>query len=146
MSGILGAGSKSGKIGQTELEYEEGNWTPTNNGGNTGFCGQYGRYVRVGKVVHVTTYFALDNSGIGDTAMLGGLPYPATDDTNAHYALQGHFQFIHDQSANDKWHVMCRFRPGDAFLHFYKSGNNTAFVEHEIDNESIGLSGTYMIN
>ena len=30
MSGIIGgAGSKSGIIGQTELDYEEGEWTPT---------------------------------------------------------------------------------------------------------------------
>ena len=35
MSGIVGgAGSKSGVIGQTEIDYEEGSWVPNNNGGS----------------------------------------------------------------------------------------------------------------
>ena len=51
MSGIIGgAGSKSGVIGTTELDYEEGTWTPIGAGSATWGNG-YGQYVKIGKMV-----------------------------------------------------------------------------------------------
>ena len=55
MSGIIGgAGSKSGVIGETELTYEEGDWTPTYRG-SAYIAGTVtidkGYYIRIGNFV-----------------------------------------------------------------------------------------------
>ena len=73
MSEIVGsAESKSGIIGQTELDYEEGNWTPTFS--NThGTHAPVGRYIKIGKIVHCWGWI-LTQSGTSGTAF-GGLPF-----------------------------------------------------------------------
>ncbi len=57
MSGIVGgAGSKSGVIGQTELDYEEGTWTPSDSHNMT-ISGTFtGYYVKVGKLITLSWY------------------------------------------------------------------------------------------
>ena len=58
MSGIINsAGSKSGIIGQTELDYEEGTWTPTVDSGT--LTGVSGVYTKIGN--KVTVKFNLAN-------------------------------------------------------------------------------------
>ena len=49
MSGIIGAGSRSGVINETELDYEEGTWTPTMQDGGSSF----GYYTKIGNVVYI---------------------------------------------------------------------------------------------
>ena len=63
MSGIIGgAGSKSGVIGTTELDYEEGTWTPAlSNGACTGTS----YYVKIGN--NVTVYGKITHSSDGDS-------------------------------------------------------------------------------
>ena len=68
MSGIIGgAGSKSGVIGTTELDYEEGTWDATYTGASaTGTAGgRTGRYTKIGNVVvaYVSLYSASTVSG-----------------------------------------------------------------------------------
>ena len=56
MSGIINsAGSKSGVIGTTELDYEEGTWTATMSGASGGNPGgtSTGHYVKTGKVCQI---------------------------------------------------------------------------------------------
>jgi hypothetical protein len=69
MSGIIGgAGSKSGVIGETEIDYEEGDWTPT--GSNLG--SPVGIYTKIGNLVYVDGMIIPD----GDTSsVFGGLPF-----------------------------------------------------------------------
>ena len=51
MSGIIGgAGSKSGVIGTTEIDYEEGTWTPTYLHGTIGTTNN-ARYIKIGSQV-----------------------------------------------------------------------------------------------
>ena len=110
MSGIIGgAGSQSGVIGETELDYEEGSWTPTNNGGTVGVTVSYARYIKIGKVVHLTMFISLDGTGDGGAMELGGLPFPNTNVTNAHYAWSMHHN---GTSIGDGDHVIGRFRQG----------------------------------
>ena len=72
MSGnIGGAGSKSGTIGRTELDYEEGTWTPVC--GTVGFGYQDGTYAKVGNLVHVSMYGQWNASGTPGT--ITGLPF-----------------------------------------------------------------------
>ena len=64
MSGIVGgAGSKSGIIGETEIEYEEGTWTPKDTDGNG--SNQYGMYTRIGNLV--TLYFSFSTAAATGT-------------------------------------------------------------------------------
>jgi hypothetical protein len=75
MSGIINsAGSKSGVIGTTELDYEEGDWTPT--GTAMGVC--TGRYIKVGKQVSCWGLLSKDGAATSRTAW-GGLPFTAHD-------------------------------------------------------------------
>ena len=82
MSGIVGgAGSKSGVIGTTELDYEEGTWTPAFNrqfGGEiTATQDNYAEYVKVGNLVTLSvniTLSSVTDSGSGYT-WIGGAPF-----------------------------------------------------------------------
>ena len=81
MSGVIGgAGSKSGIIGQTELDYEEGTFTPV-LGGHSGTSGQSygaqaGSYIKIGKMVTVTCMTSLNNKGtVSGNAVVSGFPY-----------------------------------------------------------------------
>jgi len=83
MSGLIGsAGSKSGKIGETELDYETGTWTAAFSDGtnaltphsnavyNTGF------YTKIGNLCHISGYFV--TSGIGSASgdlRITGIPF-----------------------------------------------------------------------
>ena len=77
MSGIVGgAGSKSGIIGETELEYEEGTWTPTN--GNA-LQSASGTYIRIGNIVHCSFYL-LANASNATTGDMAGLPFTSNSE------------------------------------------------------------------
>ena len=89
MSGIVGgAGSKSGIIGQTELDYEEGTWSPTFLGASSNptqsYARQYGDYKKVGKIVTVSFNVETSASGISagsGSCMIGGLPFTTSNST-----------------------------------------------------------------
>ena len=72
MSGIIGgAGSKSGVISETEIDYEEGDWTPGTTG--TGYASAEGTYTKVGRVVSCT--FNITGGGSDSTGDSTGLPF-----------------------------------------------------------------------
>ena len=82
MSGIIGgAGSKSGIIGQTELDYEEGTFTaiPADSSGNVDTTDQVvGQYTKVGRMV--TIQFGKSNvetTGLTSTDIfrVNGMPF-----------------------------------------------------------------------
>tara|TARA_R110000824_G_C15068558_1_gene663153 strand:+ start:512 stop:985 length:474 start_codon:yes stop_codon:yes gene_type:complete len=69
MSGIIGSvGSKSGVIGTTSIDYEEGSWTPTINGVSSSptqsYAYQVGRYTKTGNLVYATCSVEFSASGI----------------------------------------------------------------------------------
>jgi len=81
MSGVLGgAGSKSGVIGTTELDYEEGEWSPqlsdgsnnaTMNSGSTG-----GSYIKIGKTINLFGRCTTSSLGsVSGSVRITGLPY-----------------------------------------------------------------------
>ena len=87
MSGILNTvGSKSGVIGQTELDYEEGTFTPKLNGVSGGAVG--GFYTKIGNSVTITCYWDTDTNSLTDThvpsgthAYINNLPFISKDVT-----------------------------------------------------------------
>lgn len=63
-------------------DYEEGSWTPTiSNSGSVSYVVQYGRYVKVGRVVTIVGKISV--TGASGSASLdpfiGGLPFAAVD-------------------------------------------------------------------
>ena len=61
-------------------DYEEGAWTPTVSfgGGTSGISYNYnsGRYVKIGKMIHIQCYVAFSAKGSSNgTAKIGGLPF-----------------------------------------------------------------------
>ena len=73
MSGIVGgAGSKSGIIGETELDFEEGTWTPSYSNVDTSI--NAGFYTKIGRVVTISGHLACTSSG-GSGGIISGLPF-----------------------------------------------------------------------
>ena len=65
MSGLISsAGSRSGIIGTTELDYEEGTWTPGLSTGNESgtWSSCLGKYIKVGN--QVTIWWKISGSGM----------------------------------------------------------------------------------
>ena len=81
MSGIVGgAGSKSGVIGTTELDYEEGVWVPTHANSGTEHAQNDGSYVKIGRSVICQGWVFADGGSAG--IVFWGLPFiPSTNDT-----------------------------------------------------------------
>jgi hypothetical protein len=108
MSGIANsAGSKSGVIGTTELDYEEGEWTPTIiDGSNATFSGQLypSSYVKIGRLVTVNFSKTFNNGANTSTLSIGGLPF-----TSLTYSTGG---FTHSMGANDDTKLV-RVEAGD---------------------------------
>ncbi|SVE18727.1 uncharacterized protein METZ01_LOCUS471581, partial [marine metagenome] len=67
MSGkINSAGAKSGIIGTTELDYEEGTWTPSVVGGSLTISSTYRAiYIKVGNIIHIQSYMVFNSNGAG---------------------------------------------------------------------------------
>ena len=85
MSGIINsAGSKSGVIGTTELDYEEGTWTPvffrTSSNWSIRSSDQAGVYTKIGRFVFLRFQLYIDGITTQGTRMLtiSGLPFTAS--------------------------------------------------------------------
>ena len=91
MSGLINsAGSRSGVIGQTELDYEEGAWTPVEGASWTAFGTFTGSYTKIGRMVYLTlnqTGGSSNASGTG--ASITGLPFVCDNDTARPQGLWG---------------------------------------------------------
>jgi hypothetical protein len=73
MSGkINSAGSESGVIGTTELDYEEGTWTPTHASFTLGTA--TGHYTKIGNLVTFSGAVVISNATTSNGAW-GGLPF-----------------------------------------------------------------------
>ena len=83
MSGIINStGSRSGVIGVTELDYEEGTWTATfrfgGEGGSVEATQTTATYTKVGGICHIDFNCTLGSSNVGSGHMnpgVTGLPF-----------------------------------------------------------------------
>ena len=93
MSGIIGgAGSKSGVIGETELDYEEGTWTPVDGDFDTWSSPTFDSYyTKIGRLV--TCNLAQTGGSLAWSAVhyFTGLPF-AIKDKSAGYAADSSAQ------------------------------------------------------
>jgi len=79
MSGIIGsAGSKSGVIGTTEIEYEEGEWIPVfkeNNSATVTFTITDASYIKIGRMVFCSMRCTRNDSGSFSGSVTWSAPF-----------------------------------------------------------------------
>lgn len=97
MSGIINsAGSPSGIIGQTELDYEEGTWTPivdlkSGFSNQATYVRQEGKYVKIGDLCTVGCEFTINQINHGLGSHISGLPFIVDNSPNAIWAAPVQF-------------------------------------------------------
>jgi len=83
MSGIINsAGSKSGVIGTTELDYEEGDWTVTYYGATVSGGNTKGYYTKIGKRIWFDFYSSGSTFASSSGQAKFNLPFVASTATN----------------------------------------------------------------
>jgi len=125
MSGLIGsAGSKSGVIGTTELEYEEGAWTATGGGINgitISVSSATGEYTKIGQQVFLWGYVTFgSHTSDGNNTYTGSLPFTPKTGTYAY----GKVDNISGDSSLDG--VFVEIRNGEAFLRYGKDTANNS--------------------
>jgi len=75
------SGVKFGSGTTTLNYYEEGNWTPIyqDSTSTPSYITQFGRYTKIGRLVHVVGKISASNLGGGNAIIIGGLPFSASD-------------------------------------------------------------------
>ena len=73
MSGVVGGtGSRSGVIGETEIDYEVGVWTPKFNDTDKGLSGSY---TKIGNTVHCNIWIWTNTTGDVANCKITNLPF-----------------------------------------------------------------------
>jgi len=134
MSGIIGgAGSKSGVIGTTELNYEEGTWTPTFQNDTDGLALYDAVYRVVGDLV-IAHFSCTVNTTSDASAINFSLPFTASVLTDSGNFQGGFLTF--NNSGHDSKPVITR---GAAAAHVMdNSGGYSSYSSFSGD----ALSGT----
>ena len=129
MSGIIGgAGSKSGVIGTTELDYEEGTWTPTDSSGDAYTLGTVATYTKIGRMVYICMDISSNGSTSGNAVTL-----PFTAAPSADYPSPG----------QGNWCVYGGYSTSGQIWGHINAGNNQIFMY--VLNTSTTLSGRLML-
>jgi hypothetical protein len=143
MSGIIDTvGSRSGVIGTTELDYEEGTFTPVVASWTASV--NYAAYTKIGRVVTIEIHMA----GTGGTApsaytAVTGLPF-TTGRIGGQATLSA---FIVDQSNSYKRFPAAALTPGNAASCTFDISlleNYESFTM--ANNDQLQIGGTYLVN
>ena len=147
MSGIIGgAGSKSGIIGTTELDYEEGEFTLTNHAGGS-IASEDGRYIRIGTLCYYSISASNFSGGTGGVLIsLYGLPF--TTATTHQNAASVRYTIVNfDATAKTKF--VAYFPENGTGVTIYQCGDSVAFVGLTYDDvntsSELRITGTYQI-
>ena len=135
MSGMIGEiGSRSGVIGTTELEYEEGSWTPVSTSINL-IPSSGANYTRIGNRVTVSAYITTNQASSGDF-IISGLPFTNTGASQAsgsiylrdtHSNLDGYASIIIASSTQFYVRRGGRTDSGNNVLSYMDAGSNFWF-------------------
>ena len=155
MSGIVGgAGSRSGIIGTTELDYEEGTFggTAANaivfpSGSGTVTCGSHGilSYTKIGRAVHITgeVVVTATSSPVGTIRLY--LPFAVGDGINL--SQRGATAFgAYGVSYASGSYALVSWNEGDAFCNLYTLGDGLTWGEVTLStNDELLFAFTYFI-
>ena len=124
MSGIVGsAGSKSGIIGTTELEYEEGTWTPVPDAGSISSISK-NFYRKIGGICFIQATLTNIQGGFDS---LTGLPF-ATNPTGTSYEIFSGNVGLNHVNPDDATYNMCPSIYDNA-IYFYQSRDDTSMLD-----------------
>ena len=150
MSGIVGgAGSKSGVIGTTELDYEEGEWTASLTAATPldSVPTAAGHYRLVGGICHfnIRRFSGFSTSGGSGAIRITGLPFAPTTS-----CIVGGSMWTYNMSFNTSNYICFEMDAGDSTLWGKEGVNGAAWVNWDIgstgSNRYVSLSGSYIIN
>jgi hypothetical protein len=110
----LGGTGSSNKLD----DYEEGTWTPTNNGtSNVTIDNRGAKYTKIGQLVTIQMYIGITATST-DVCVIGGLPFAATS-TNNEFAAG---TINHNTSAGEG---LCRISYGTSLIRVLNTNNNS---------------------
>jgi len=116
-------------------DYEEGTWTPTNNGGTVTINNIYAAtFTKIGNKVHLYCFITLASDGDSTGFQVGGLPFvPATN----------HYETGQVNSGAYSGEAQARVQATTSYARFYKG--NTFLLENEVaqNGEHFIFSVTY---
>jgi len=147
MSGIIGgAGSKSGVIGTTELDYEEGTWTVTCNNGVTLHSGvDLGSYTKTGRMVTCGGQFRISNNN-SNAVLQFNLPFTsrASSGEDSGNYTSGTFRIYEiDVDSATLW-MMGYISPNTKIMEcVYNRDNTSSLTAHGTTNGYVMFSITY---
>ena len=118
-------------------DYEEGTWTPTNNGGTITFTTLSSPYTKIGREVHIQAYLSLSSDGASSAISLGGLPFAA--------ASGGYAPSILNAGQTNGKVVLARVHSSATTLNFYDAVSQGTINEDEIDNAHVIFQITYNV-
>tara|TARA_R100000656_G_C3939423_1_gene126438 strand:+ start:397 stop:858 length:462 start_codon:yes stop_codon:yes gene_type:complete len=150
MSGIIGgAGSKSGVIGQTEIDYETGTWTIALACGSGTLTGSLntGYYTKIGNLVHVQGAIEVNSESSASGSLdVTGLPFVVSALTE--YADYCSFATFFDGIGNGVENMQAQGNPNASTIKIRRYsvstfGLNNDFATYLDSDCVVGITGTY---
>jgi hypothetical protein len=152
MSGIIGgAGSKSGVIGITEIDYEEGTWTPVidcEGSGSFNLNSSYntGSYIRIGNQCTIAGYLQIDSESSPSGQMNISLPFVSNANSAASKKMSLPLTVREVGGSAPPFHGLS-YRDGKIVMIGIGDGGAYNWIDHgDVDTSfSLWLGGTYLI-
>ena len=149
MSGIVGStGSKSGVIGETEIDYEEGEFTPIISSGVTSIgyhSNRYGYYTKIGNTVIFRMYVRLSSGTLASANLeFGGLPFVVSSKAGSAYWW---YTAAVNNDGSDSPIDLFISDNGSPIIYVYKI-TGARFLGTDLDGTSgveMGMSGHYYV-
>jgi len=114
-------------------DYEEGTWTPANPQG-VSLSNQNSSYTKVGRLVHVSSYFNVGSTSDSTAFTITGLPF-APKDSNT-------FGMCASRVGGESSFVVVQINGGATNANFYKE-NDTDPTNADLSGDYVLFSGTY---
>ena len=152
MSGIIGgAGSKSGVIGTTELDYEEGTWTVAitcEGGGSFNVNASYntGTYIKIGNQCTIAGYISVSSESSPSGQINISLPFVSDANSSSAKKMSMPLTVREIGGSASPFHALS-YRDGKIVMIGIGDGGAYNWIDHgDVDSAfSFWLGGTYLI-
>ena len=139
MSGLINSvGSRSGVVGNTEIRYSEGDWTPASTVGTLSEA-IYTHWHRIGNQVWYTASVTFDSSG-GGTVQRIVLPVASASGTQQYNP--GYVGYTTYTSGP----ILCIVWNNSNYVYFYKQSNATSLDAAALATKRVDFTAHFTIN
>ena len=124
-------------------DYEEGTWTPTDAAGNVTLQASGGRYTKIGNTVWVWFRAHYPSNSDSNGAVVGGLPFTATNTNAANLDAPGGATTFFSQNTNSAYngHVV----NNTTAIYIFPIGSSTRSTNADLTNKNMYMSAQYVI-